>query len=247
MICLRRGVTPIFVGVVFGSLIGVYLGIGVTLRTHAAEAPPQGGSSQEKKSYRAGDLHLGSSRVYVHVGKVGLGHEHAVEGRLREGEVRLGATKAAGRIVFDMATFVADTDGARRYIGLPGSTDANTQRQVNANMLGRDVLDVRRFPTAEFVVQSAKPVSEKSRRGLPQYQLDGEFTLHGVTQPIRILADLEEKDGWQHLRGGFSILQTQYGITPFSKAFGAIGVADQLTIWGDIWIAKDAAQSAQKD
>ena len=32
--------------------------------------------------------------------------------------------------------------------------------------------------------------------------------------------------------GGFAILQTQYGIRPFSKAFGAVGVTDQLTIHG---------------
>jgi hypothetical protein len=33
-------------------------------------------------------------------------------------------------------------------------------------------------------------------------------------------------------------LQTQFGITPYSKAFGAIGVADKLTIYGEIHIAK---------
>jgi len=34
------------------------------------------------------------------------------------------------------------------------------------------------------------------------------------------------------------MLQSQFGITPFSKAFGAVGVTDQLTIWGDLWISK---------
>ena len=82
-------------------------------------------------------------------------------------------------------------------------------------------------------------MGQPSRRGLPQYQLDGDFTLHGVTRPIRVVADVEEANGWLHLRGGFSILQTQFGMTPYTKAFGAVGVTDRLDIWGDLWVAKE--------
>ncbi len=35
-----------------------------------------------------------------------------------------------------MNSFDADTDAARRYLGLEGSTDESTRKQVNANMLG---------------------------------------------------------------------------------------------------------------
>jgi hypothetical protein len=46
---------------------------------------------------------------------------------------------------------------------------------------------------------------------------------------------VEERDGGGvRLRGNFTIMQTQYGIRPYSKAFGAVGVADRLTIYGDI-------------
>ena len=58
-----------------------------------------------------------------------------------------------------------------------------------------------------------------------------------VTQPVRIIADAQPREGWLHLRGGFAILQTSYGITLFSKAFGAVGITDPLKNWGDIWIA----------
>ncbi len=185
---------------------------------------------------QAGDVHTPSSRTYIHVGKTGLGHEHAVAGMLKRGNIHLDTGK--GRLVFDMATFVADTDAARKYIGLEGTSGASTQRQVTDNMLGAQVLDVAHFPEAVFDVSSISPIQEKSGRGLPQYALDGDFTLHGVTQPIRVVADLEEKNGWLHLRGGFRVRQTQYGIRPFTKAFGTIGVADELTIWGDFWVAK---------
>jgi hypothetical protein len=39
------------------------------------------------------------------------------------------------------------------------------------------------------------------------------------------------------LRGKCSIRQTDFGITPYSTGLGVIGVADELVIHADIWIA----------
>jgi polyisoprenoid-binding protein YceI len=136
-----------------------------------------------------------------------------------------------------MRSFDADTLSARRYLGLSGTTDQSTRSKVNANMKGADVLNVRQFPRATFDVASALPTGKSSKRGLPTYQLSGTFELHGTKQPIRIVAEVEQARGWLHVRGNFTIQQTSYGITPFSKAFGAIGVADALRIHGDLWVA----------
>ena len=81
-------------------------------------------------------------------------------------------------------------------------------------------------------------MKKKSSGGHPQYQLKGMFTLHGVTQPLNLTVEASDKAGKVHLRGGFSTLQSSFGITPFTKAFGTIGVADRLTIYGEIDIAK---------
>jgi polyisoprenoid-binding protein YceI len=157
---------------------------------------------------------------------------------LKEGAVHLGAAQNAGIIVFDMRRFAADTSEARRYIGLEGTTDASTQQQVNENMLGKDVLDVATYPTATFRVQSALPLRDASEAGYPRYRLSGQFTLHGTTRPVVVDAEAIDSDGTVRLRGAFSILQTQFGITPYSKVLGAVGVADKLTIYGEIHIAK---------
>ena len=183
-----------------------------------------------------------ASRVFILVGKTGLGHEHGIEGRIKSGFLTVGATASAGQIVFDTTTFQADTPAARQYVGLEGATDANTQRQVNANMLGPDVLDVQRYPTAAFKVNSILPLrADRTRHALPQYQLEGDFTLHGTTRKVKVVAEATSSTGYLRLRGNFSILQSDYGITPYSKAFGAIGVADRLTIWGDLWVATGSA------
>jgi polyisoprenoid-binding protein YceI len=184
---------------------------------------------------RPGDIHTAASRVYIFVEKTGFGHQHAVVGRLKEGHLQ-SADSPAGQMVFDMQSFVADTKDARRYIGLEGETDAGTQKQVTANMLGPDVLDVQRFPTARFDVDTVQPNDTKSESGKPQYQIDGKFTLHGVTQPLRFTAEGTSQKGYLHLKGSFPLRQTAYGIRPFSKALGAVGVADELTVYGDLWI-----------
>jgi polyisoprenoid-binding protein YceI len=188
--------------------------------------------------YEAGDVYIPGSRVYMLVGKSGLGHEHGVVGQLKQGHVNLNASRDAGMLEFDLGSFAADTPEARRYVGLEGQTDASTQQQVNANMRGPAVLNIAQYPTASFVLKEITPLPQPSKRGLPQYKVAGDFLLHGTTRPLQIVAEAEERGGWIHVRGGFNMLQSQFGIKPFTKALGVIGVADQIAVWGDLWIAK---------
>jgi len=211
-----------------------------------------------------GNIDLTKSRVFIFVGKTGLGHDHGVEGRLASGAIKLGAERQAGALVFDMRSFDADTPVARKYVGLKSETDASTRKNVNDNMRGSAVLDVRRFPTARFDIKSAVRFKQLSKRGNPVYQLSGDFTLHGVKRPLRLNAEAfqdkvatQQNDGTprvhteavqqQHqtrLRGGFSVRQSEFGIKPFTKAFGAVGVADELKIYGDIFFVQPAVVAA---
>jgi polyisoprenoid-binding protein YceI len=183
-----------------------------------------------------GQVDLQRSRAYVRIGATGLGHEHGAEGRLKSGLLVLGANDRAGELVFDMTTFVTETAAARAYVGLGGGADASTAAKVTANMLGSEVLDVAKYPTATYRVRSSLALPKRQPSDPQSYQLDGEFTLHGVTRPLRTTAVGDEVGGLVHLRGQFSVRQTQFGITPYSKAFGAVGVADELKIWGDLWV-----------
>lgn len=220
-----------------GCLLFAVLAFTVTL---AAPSPP---APAVANPLMPGDVDLQQSRVYVFVGKTGLGHEHAVAGLLKSGVLHLGAVQDAGALEFDLTSFRADGDAARQYLGLNGAIDADTRQQVDANMLGPAVLNTARFGTAMLKIARAIPMKQSSRRGLPQYQLTGELQLHGVTRPITLVADAESQNGQVRLRGSCAFKQTAFGIRPFSKAFGAVGVADQLTVWGDIWIAQPGADA----
>ena len=208
-------------------------------RGSLAQAPVGGQAiAQPRAPLAPGDVDTSISRVYVHADKTGFGHEHGIESLLKAGHLQLGAQQNPGELVFDMASFKADTDEARRYVGLEGSTDASTRQQVDANMLGPDVLDVKQYPTAVFKVTSIQPIRSRRPNAPQQLQLDGDFTLHGTTNKISVVATPIGVNGYTRLVGSFSILQSDYGIKPFRKALGAVGVADRLTIWGDLWIAR---------
>jgi hypothetical protein len=187
----------------------------------------------------SGNVILERSAVFILVGKTGLGHEHGVIGRLQAGQVSLGRSKDAGQLVFSMATFDADSPEARQYVGLKGETNENTRKQVNANMLGKDVLNVAKFPTASLIIDSALQLAPAPGASPTRYELSGFFTLQGVTKPLKLTCEATPQKDGVRLTTGFAVRQSDYGIKPYSAALGAVGVADELKIWGDLLLAAD--------
>ena len=194
------------------------------LAIRATAAPP---------AVQSGDVDTAQSVIYVFIGKTGLGHEHAAEGKLVSGTVHLGAKESAGELVFDMKSFVTETPASRKHVGLEGEVGSSTADQVTASMKGHAVLNVAKFPQSRFVIDSALPGKQSG-----EFSLSGKLTLRGVTRPLQIDVTSEDAKGMVHLRGQFSLVQSQYGIKPYRKAFGTVGVADELKIWGELWLAK---------
>lgn len=210
------------------------------LGSRTAAAPPsrptQPAQQTTATASAAGNVDLQRSRVYVRVDKVGLGHEHGVEGSLKSGDLKLGAADNAGTLVFDLLNFKADLPEARTYVGLEGEIAASDRRQVNQTLRSREILHVARYPTATFTVRSSQAVAPPAGEQVSQYELVGEFDLHGVRRPLKVLATIEQADSALHVRGKFTIKQSDYGIKPYTKFLGTVRVADELTIWGDLWI-----------
>jgi polyisoprenoid-binding protein YceI len=109
-------------------------------------------------------------------------------------------------------------------------------------MRGPDVLDVGRYPRAVFLIRSITPVQGQAAVAPGQYELTGQFTLHGITRPLQFRATLQPspRQGALRLTGSFAILQTAYGIQPYSALAGLARVADQLQIWGDLTLTPAA-------
>lgn len=199
-------------------------------------AYPQAARGSRRRVSRPAPLQvdLETSRVYIKVSSTTrFGHDHGVEGRLAAGTIDLGG---AGELVFDMNSFITDTPAARRYVGLKGAVSRSDQQKTTAEMLGALVLDVAHYPKASFTIASAAPLDGQAPGDPGRYQLEGQFSLHGVPQRLQLTALVERIEGSNALRmrGAFAIRQTSYGITPYSAIGGIVGVTDKLDIWGEI-------------
>ena len=154
-----------------------------------------------------------------------------------KGRFYLGAEQNAGHIVFRYGEL------SGRYERLVNTSDSAARptlrrsRKSTPICEGSAVLDIQQYPDSlvRHRIVAVAPRQKQTRISAvsPRRQIYSPRRHSAVS----IIADAEPKGGWIHLRGSFAILQTTYGITPFSKAFGAIGITDQLNIWGDIWIA----------
>src|SRR5262245_25397085 len=217
----------------------------IALMPLAARLPRAEGQEQpavaraaKKPALKPGQIDLEKSRIYVRVGKKGLGHEHGVEGKIKSGTIDLNAGKNAGEIEFDILAGLVGIGKETGHVELEGTTGESTRGKVTETMLGAAVLDVEQFPTASFKIKSRE--LKKTKTASDTVVLKGDFTLHGQSQPLTVEARIERKDGQSHLRGEFTILQSDFEITPYKAALGTVGVADELKIWGDIWIAEKA-------
>lgn len=106
----------------------------------------------------------------------------------------------------------------------PGVSQGERE-QVQQNMLGPKVLDVKRFPEIAFQSTSIESA------GPEKWTVQGELSLHGETRPVKV--EVEGANG--HYRGSARLRQTDFGITPITIAGGAIKVKNEVRIEFEIF------------
>ena len=180
----------------------------------AADGRPAASAANE---ISPGQIDSRASRVFIMVGKTGLGHEHGIEGRIKSGFVTLGAPTNAGHIVFDATTFQADTPEARQRVGLEGTTDADTAAPGKCQHAGGR--RPRREALSDCNIQNSfQPAAPRTAPNAPpQYELEGKFTLHGTTRKLKLIAEAYSATGRVRIRGDFSIWQSESGSLPTAR------------------------------
>jgi polyisoprenoid-binding protein YceI len=165
------------------------------------------------------------SRLTIQVGKAGVfgfaGHEHQV----LAGTFRGTATFDPQRLEQSSVDLTFDA-GALRVTG-QGEPPQDVP-QVQATMVGPTCLDVGRFPTIRFVSRSVAAAGAAGPSG-GDLALRGELTLHGVTRPLTVRVHLDVTGQTLEATGATTLKQTDFGITPISKA-GVVKVKDELTL-----------------
>lgn len=170
-----------------------------------------------------------ASQVLVLVGKTGplagAGHVHVmVVGRLR-GFALVQGDMTRADLSFPVKGMSVDPPAARSALGgtYAERLDASARAGTRAHMLGPSVLDAARFPVVRISVTGPAPASSA-------HSLRALITLHGRTRPVTVPTALSTSADAITADGSFRVLQTDFGIRPYSILLGALKVKDALEI-----------------
>jgi polyisoprenoid-binding protein YceI len=169
-------------------------------------------------TYRVGPQ---SGRLLVRTSRTGLGaragHDLTIEATGWDGSVSVNTADPAQspvRVEVDVNSLEV-SEGIGGVKPLTDSDRADIKRIIREN-----ILYTAQYPTITF----------RSTRvgGSPElFALDGDLTIMGVTRPVTVRGSVSD-DG--RVRGKATVVQTQWGIKPYSAFFGAMKVADEVTI-----------------
>lgn len=156
-----------------------------------------------------------------------FGHDHVITSADERGTVWAGDTPATSafelqvpveRLEVDLAAARASA-GAEFAAPVPDDARAGTRR----NMLRPEVLDAAAFPL--ITLRSVAASGDWS-----QAVLKVAVQLRGVTRQHEIPVQVDRGPPGVVVRGELRLNQSDYGMTPFAVAGGAIQVADALEI-----------------
>jgi len=117
-------------------------------------------------------------------------------------------------------------DAPRMRVLDPGLS-AKDRQEVQARMLGPEVLDAYRFRHISFHSLAIE------RLGAGGWLVRGELELHGQFRPVTVKVVLEDS----RYKGSTTVRQTDFGITPIRLPGGTVKVKDEITIDFDIAIS----------
>ncbi len=163
-------------------------------------------------------------RVYREGSLASLGHDHVVSARDVHGYALVPRDRSLARVdvYLPVDALVVDGPGAGAKAGIAGDLSQEDIDATRRHML-EDVLASARYP---FVV-----IHGVCRKGTPLCEtLDARITLHGVTRTVEIPIQLELGNDRMLVSGHFSVLHSDFGMTPYSILGGALRVKDRIDV-----------------
>lgn len=173
-----------------------------------------------------------STELVAQVFKAGvaarLAHDHVIRAKDVSGELQYDPARPEASklsVTVQTQTLTVDETGVRKKYGLAGVIDAGDQKTITENMQDEEQLWVSKYPTLSFVSTSFSPNSDGT------LNVDGRFTVRGVTKPVRVQAVLAPHEG-NAMRGTAKLKfrQSQFGYEPYEAMLGAIRVEDEVTV-----------------
>lgn len=155
-----------------------------------------------------------------------FGHNHVVIGSVR-GEIRAAdsAARSGFRLTVPVSSLKVDDPSARAEEGGDFAAEVSPQARqaTRENMLGSELLDVERYP--EIRIDS---VSLVGPRWGPT--VVARTTLHGATRDLRFPAAVVQAGDRLTVIAGFTVRQSDFGISPYSALNGGLKVGDAIDV-----------------
>lgn len=151
----------------------------------------------------------------------------------------LGIATVKGQFNEFEGTVEIGPDGAKAYGTVKTASVDTRESQRDEHLRSADFFEVDRYPEIEFRSTAIRPAGED------ELEIDGELTIHGVTRPITLKAEIEgtETDLQGNDRVGLSasaqINRSDYEMR-FNAALGSgnVVVSDKVKILVDISAVK---------
>ncbi len=226
----RRGLRLILALVCVASIPGCGPRRGESPPPAAAVAEEAAGS-QVPPGATVYTIDAGRSLVTLRVYRAGrlakLGHNHVITSTSESGRAWTNGAPATSGFEVRVAVndLIVDDPAARADAGpdFPGELSEAAREGTRTNMLRAEVLDGARHP--EIVVRAG------SLGGTwDQPAVAASVTLKGQTRLLDVPIAIVRTDDAIVARGAFTVLQSEFGITPFSIGGGAIAVADAVDV-----------------
>jgi polyisoprenoid-binding protein YceI len=173
----------------------------------------------------AGAYRLGpqSGRLLVHTTRTGLGakagHDLTIEVTRWHGHATVDTADPANSLV--TVEVAVDSFEVREATGGVKPFTGADRAQINKTL--SEVLHTAQHPTITF--QSTRVDGSAG-----SFTLDGELTIMGVTRPVTVQG--RRTDGW--VVGRAAVVQSRWGIRPYSALFGALKLRDEVTVDFDV-------------
>lgn len=160
-----------------------------------------------------------------------LGHNHVVTSKSLAGRVWVHPelSRSGFELSLPVQSLIVDDDGARQAAGddFPPGVPRKDIEGTRNNMLGEQVLDAEHHPT---ITVRSKQI--EGSRSAPL--VTASITIKGIARDVHLPATLVIDGARLRAQGELEILQSDFGMKPFSVALGMLAVQDRLRIKFDL-------------
>jgi polyisoprenoid-binding protein YceI len=121
------------------------------------------------------------------------------------------------------AQLVVDVDSLQVIKGEGGVTPLSGSEKgvVRSNAL--KALEVKKYPRITFAAEDITKTSTG-------YRLDGNVEIHGRSRPQTVDLSVEDSGGVWVMTAEVLVVQTQFGVKPYSLFVGSLKVADEVSL-----------------